>query len=191
MPKTQAGYAQRRSLIAAALELAEKLPPAQLTAKAIAAHAGLPQRSLGSQFATLDDLVAVLQEQHHGEIRNHTLSALVGQQPGIGRLLSAATAYLDFAFTRRGLREWFSEARARTPEMETRWRMDNLLYAQFAASELALSGWPQPLAGARLFIAGMLELARHEQRVGRKLAGGRRAIEKLLRCYERYPGGIP
>lgn len=191
MPKSQTAYEQRRSLIQAALELAEKLPPPQLTPKAIAAHAGLPQRSISSQFESLDGLVAALQEQHHAAIRNHTLSALLGQRPGIERMLSAATAYLDFAFTRRGLREWISEMRARSPEMETRRRMDNLLYAQFAMSEFALSGWPQPLAGARLFIAGMLELARHEQRAGRKLPGGRRAIEKFLRCYERYPAGIP
>lgn len=190
MPKSRNAHEQRHSLVQAALELAEKLPTAQLTPKAIAAHAGLPQRSIASHFASPDGLLAVLQEQHNGEIRDHTLSALVGHQPGIERLLVASSAYLDFAFARRGLRAWISDTRARSPAMERRWRMDNLLYAQFAASELSLSGWPQPLAGARLFIAGMLELARHEQRAGRKLPGGRRAIEKFLRCYERYPGGI-
>lgn len=186
MAKILSGYRQRELLIKTGFEIAEKLPPARLNARAITTHAGLPLRSFSAQFPDLETYLAEIQDVHHQELREHTLEAIQGLQPGIDRCLRGAHAFLDFSFLRRGLRQWVSEARAQSAEIERRWRTDNLLYLQFIASELALSGWPQPAAGARLFIAAMVALTRHEQHDGRKHPGSRRTIEHFLRTYQRY-----
>ncbi len=187
-------YRQRELLIAAGFELAEKLPPAQFTAKALARRAGLAARSLSLQFGSLERYAEALQSIHYEEARRETLMAVHDLAPGAGRVLRATQAYFDFAFSRRGLRAWLSELRARSPAMQAQWRMDNQLYAQFLASELALCGWPHPVAGARLYIAGVLELVRNEQREGRRLPAARRALERFLRTHARRtepapPGG--
>ncbi|HXG27961.1 MAG TPA: hypothetical protein VNJ47_03825 [Nevskiales bacterium] len=178
-------YRQRELLIEAGLELAEKLPPAQLTASAIARRAGLATRSLALQFGGLERYGEVLQGLHYEEMRHQALAAIHGQGPGLERILRATQAYFDFAFSRRGLRGWLSELRARSPAMQAQWRLDSQLYAQFLASELALCGWPHPLAGARLYIAAVLELVRCEQRESRRLPAARRALERFLRTYGR------
>jgi AcrR family transcriptional regulator len=188
MARQLPAYRQREALIQAGFELAEKLPPAQLTAPALARRAGLAARSVTLQFGSLERFAETLQGLHYEEMRRHTLAAIYGQNPGLERILKATQAYFDFSFTRRGLRAWMSEIRARSPGMQTQWRTDNQLYAQFVASELALCGWPHPLAGARLFIAAVLELVRHEQFEGRKLPAARRALERFLRTHDREPG---
>lgn len=184
--KTLPGYRQRELLVKTGFEIAEKLPTARLNAKTVTAHANLPLRSFSAQFPDLDAYLIELQDVHHQQLREHTLKAIEGLQPGIDRCLRGAHAFLDFSFLRRGLRQWVSEARAESAEIERRWRTDNLLYTQFIASELTLSGWPQPVAGARLFIAAMVALTRHEQRDGRKHLGSRRTIERFLHTYQRY-----
>ncbi len=181
-------YQQREALIQAGFELAEKLPVARMTAQALATHAGLPTRSVAQQFGDLGRLAATLQSLHYEEMRLHTLGAIGNQVPGHQRILKAAQAYIDFAFTRRGLRVWMSELRAGSPAMQAQWRGDNSLYVQFVATELALGGWPYPLVGARLFVAAVLTLVRHEQYENRKQPAARRALERFLRMHEREAG---
>lgn len=187
MPARKPAYLQREALIQAALEAAEHIPPARITARMLAARAKLPQHSVMEQFGSLDRLVETLQTLHYEAARNHTLAAIGGQAVGTERILVAAKAYLDFAFTHRGLRSWMSLVRLRTPAMQAQWQADNRLYAQFVASEFALTGWPNPLPGARLFIAAILALVRYEQQQGRKLPASRRCLERFLRIHQCEP----
>ncbi|MGH8453072.1 MAG: TetR/AcrR family transcriptional regulator [Nevskiales bacterium] len=188
MAAKQPAYRQREALIQAGFELAEKLPIARLTTQALSRHAGLPARSLVQQFGDLERFATTLQGLLYEEQRRHALSDIHGMNPGMDRLLKATQAYFDFAFTRRGLRFWLSELRTGSPAMQGQWRADNQLYVEFVASELALSGWPHPLVGARLFVAAVLELVRHEQSENRKLPASRHAIERFLRMHEREAG---
>lgn len=190
MASRQPAYLQREALIRAGFEAAEKIPHARITAKMLASRAKLPARSIAQQFGDMDRYVATLQNLHYEQARNHTLSSIIGQPVGTQRILSAALCYLDFAFSRRGLRAWMSAVRAHSPDMQAQWKLDNRLYAQFVASEFALCGWPHPLAGARLFIAAVLELVRHEQQQARKMPAARRSIERYLKTYHRRPGYI-
>jgi TetR/AcrR family transcriptional repressor of nem operon len=190
MAAQQPAYRQRQALVQAGFELAEKLPPARLTAQVLTKQAGLPTRSLAQQFGDLDRLAETLQDLHYAETRSHTLSAMRGLEPGMDRVLRGAQAYFDFAFTRRGLRSWLSELRMRSTSMQSQWRVDNQLYVQFLATELALIGWPHPLVGARLFIAAVVELTRHEQQEGRRLPAARRALEGFLRTHARSAGFV-
>jgi AcrR family transcriptional regulator len=185
MPGALPAYRQRDALIRAALELAEKLPPARITAQALARHAGLATRSLTQQFGGMEGFAKTLQQHHYDQARQHALAVIQGQTPGLERLLRATEAYSDFSFARRGLRAWLSEQRMNSPEMQAQWRTDSQVYAQFIASELALCGWPHPLAGARLFIAAVIELVRHEQHVGHKSPAARRALERFLHTHDR------
>lgn len=178
-------YLQREALIRSAFGLAERAPATRMTPQSIARQAGLTTRSIAQQFGDMDRFAAALQSMHYEETRQHTLGALYGLAPGMDRVLRAAQAYLDFAYTRRGLRAWLSELRVRSPLMQAQWRVDSQLYVQFVATELALCGWPHPMAGARLFIAAVLELVRHEQTEQRKLPAARRALEGFLRMHER------
>jgi AcrR family transcriptional regulator len=187
MPAKLPAYQQREKLIQCALELAEKQVPERITAKVLAAGAKLPQRSIVQQFGGLDALVGVLQRLHYEALRNHVLGAISNQGPGTERIMKAAHAYLDFAYSRRGLRRWVSQVRARSLSMQAQWRLDSRLYVQYATSEFALSGWPHPEAGARLFIAGVLELARYEQQENRKLPASRRTLERFLGTFDRRP----
>lgn len=188
MAGKQPAYLQREALIQAGFELAEKIPAVRMTAQAVAAQAGLPTRSFAQQFGDLERFATTLQGLHYEEMRHHMLGAIGGLSPGAERILKAVQAYMDFAYTRRGLRAWMSEIRTHSSVMQKQWRMDNLLYAQFVATELALSGWAHPLVGARLFIAAVLELVRHEQHENRKLPASRRALESFLRMHERVAG---
>ena len=190
MAAKQPAYQQREALIRAGFELAEKPLAAHLTAQALARHAGLPTRSLTQQFGDLDRFAETLQDLHYAEIRRHTLGAMNGLDPGIDRILRGTQAYFDYAFTRRGLRSWLSELRMRSTTMQSQWRVDNQLYVQFLATELALIGWPHPLVGARLFIAAVVELTRHEQQDGRWLPAARRALEGFLRTHEHAAGFV-
>lgn len=183
-------YQQREKLIQAAFELAEKQVPERITTKALASGAGVPAGSITQQFGDLDRLVAVLQGLHYEAMRSHVLAVVSGQKPGVERILKATQSYLDFAYSRRGLRRWASMVRARSADMQTQWKLDNRLYMQFAASEFALSGWPHPEVGARLFIAGVLELARYEQAENRKMPASRRTLERFLRTFERLPAQV-
>lgn len=189
MATQKPAYQQREALIRAGFEVAEKLPASRITTKAVVSRAKLSQRSLAQQFGDLERFAATLQSVHYEEMRSHTLSAIYSQNPSAERILNAVTAYLDFAFQRRGLRAWMSEVRTRSPVMQAQWQMDNRLYAQFVASEFALIGWPQPLAGARLFIAAVLDLSRQEQQSDSKLPAYRRTMERFLRTYE-HPAGF-
>jgi TetR/AcrR family transcriptional regulator, transcriptional repressor for nem operon len=190
MAAKQPAYRQREALILAGFELAEKPPGARLTEQMLAKHAGLPTRSLAQQFGGLERFAETLQDLHYEEIRRHTLGAMSGLGPGIDRILRGVQAYFDFAFTRRGLRSWMSELRMRSTTMQSKWRVDNQLYVQFLATELALIGWPHPLVGARLFIAAVVELTRHEQQEGRRLPAARRALEGFLRTHEHAAGFV-
>jgi TetR/AcrR family transcriptional regulator, transcriptional repressor for nem operon len=190
MPARPPAYRQRELLIQAGFELAEKLSPAQLTAGTLARRAGLAARSLTLQFGGLERYAETLQAIHYEETRRETLAAVHGLAPGAARILRATQAYFDFAFNRRGLRAWLSELRARSPAMQLQWRMDNQLYAQFLATELALCGWPHPVAGARLYIAGVLELVRDEQRENRRLPAARRALERFLNTHVRPSAAV-
>jgi AcrR family transcriptional regulator len=187
MPARLPAYQQREKLIQAAFELAEKQVPERITARALVSGAGVPAGSITQQFGDLDRLVTVLQSLHYEAMRAHVLAAISGQQPGVERILKATQAYLDFAFSRRGLRRWASAVRLRSADMQSQWKLDNRLYMQFAASEFALSGWPHPEVGARLFIAGVIELARYEQSENRKMPASRRTLERFLRTFERMP----
>jgi AcrR family transcriptional regulator len=177
MPARPPAYRQRELLIQAGFELAEKLSPAQLTAGTLARRAGLAARSLTLQFGGLERYAETLQAIHYEETRRETLAAVHGLAPGAARILRATQAYFDFAFNRRGLRAWLSELRARSPAMQLQWRMDNQLYAQF-------------LAGARLYIAGVLELVRDEQRENRRLPAARRALERFLNTHVRPSAAV-
>lgn len=185
MSRSLPPFRQRGALIAAGFKLAEEVPPEKITPSALAKRAGLASRSLERQFGSIEAYAANLQRLHYDKTREYMLSAIQDQIPGLKRIRIATHAYFDYSFMRRGLRAWLSNVRENSDELQRHWRTDNQFYAQFAASELTLCGWPNPQAGARLFVAAVVELVRHEQRIGRKNPASRRALDRFLNMYER------
>ena len=185
MSKALPPYRQRGALIAAGFKLAEEVPPEKVTASALAKRAGLAARSLERQFGSLESYGATLQRLHYDATREYMLSAIQDQTPGIKRIRIATHAYFDYSFMRRGLRAWLSSLRVISPDLQRQWHNDNQFYAQFAASELALCGWPHPQAAARLYVSAVVELVRHVQRIGRKMPATRRVLDRFLNMYER------
>lgn len=185
MSRSLPPYRQRAALITASFKLVEEAPPEKITASALARRAGLAPGSLARQFGSIEALASTMQRLHYDSTREYMLSAIQDQSPGLKRIRNATHAYFDYSFIHRGLRDWLSSLRAQSPDLQRQWRADNQFYVQFTAGELALCGWPNPLVGARLFAAAVIELVRHEQRVGRKLPAARRALERFLNMHER------
>ncbi len=160
--------AERRALLAAAIELARQLPLAALTTTRICQSAGVA----ASQFAGVwpdpaafeHELLAALLD----EVRDSVAKSTLGMPAGLPRLKLAIEAYLNANGARPTVRALAYKLQA-GPAGAAILRSRVAGFTLMMEMELQALHWPRPAAVARLFTAAILEIAYAEHEAGSAL----------------------
>lgn len=176
---------QRYALIEAGFRLAERMQPADLTPRAIAAEAQLEVDAVALLFGDQEQYLAAMQQKFLDQIMTAVYVATDGLVTGYDRLCKGAVAYLDACLTRRKLRGWLIRARLKQAAVADGLRKQNQTYLEILPAEFAAMRWPHPQAGARLYLAALQEVARLEHSGGEPRAELRNALWQFLRTYDR------
>lgn len=176
--------AEKIALLDAGEKLAAQQRLAAVTPTAICAEAQLPEARMAEQFGSFDEYLAALQQRFMDRLRDGIVAAVAGAPAGRERLRTGALSYLDGCLAQHSLRDWFLVARTSMPAVEQGLRRQNHTFELMLASEFIVMQWPHPRAGARLFIAALLDVARAEHDPGRPLPQLRDALWDFLVTYD-------
>lgn len=155
---------------------------------ALEREAGLADGTLVSVFGSLEQYLVDLQQDFMNALRSEVIAATTEKPAGFVRIKSGAEAYLDGCLSRRGLRHWFIVERQRNGLVAGSLRRQNGTYRLILPGEFVAMQWPHPKAGARLFLALLMEAARSEHDLGRADPDLRAGIWHFLRTYEGRTG---
>jgi AcrR family transcriptional regulator len=169
----------RTALLDAGLKLADETGLAAASVNRIVEAAGSSKGAFFHHFPTRGDYLIALHRRVHEHLLEEIVAAAGDLPPGRERLLAGATAYFDAFLRRRGVRGFLLDARSEPLVLaEVSRRNDQL--AEMISPDLAALGWPEPAAGARLWIAAVAEAAVVEFETGGVHPATRAALAALL-----------
>ena len=170
--KERAGYHHgdlRRVLLDAATDAIESEGLDALSLRGIAARAGVSHAAPYRHFADKDALIAALAEAGFDELREDVARAAARGRDGVGRLVEAAVAYVDFAARRGGRYEVMFRHR-RTGVAAHVAASDRAFYGLAALIESAQAAGELPAVGrddmaraAWALVHGLSELVRTDR----------------------------
>ncbi len=170
---------KRLALLEAGLQLAEQYGLANMSVNDVAAEAGVGKGSFYVHFA---DRAAFLLELHsgfHEDLVARIRAACAGMPPGVERLGTAATTYLDVCLRGRMVRPLLLDMRSElhvADEIAARTGQVTRMFEQ----DLRAAGWPDPASTARLFMAMCMETAVTEVQRGRRDNTLRRSLLRFV-----------
>jgi hypothetical protein len=149
-------------ILTATSALAEKVDPLTTDMAGLAKAAGVPQAEFEAEFGTLENYFAAVQQQFF-EGRLASVIGLAGtMKPGMERIRSAWTSYLDYSVEHAAVFTWCRHARQRFPSLNEELRRRNhgvLLMIQIEFSTLRCAN---PMERARLAVGMVLETVKVE-----------------------------
>jgi AcrR family transcriptional regulator len=170
----------RAGLLDAGLQLADEAGLAAASVNRIVAAAGSSKGAFFHHFPSRGDYLIALHRHVHEHLLEEIVAAAGHLTPGRERLLAGATAYLDAFLRRRGVRGFLLDARTE-PLVLAEVSRRNEQMADLIEPDLEALGWPEPRAGARLWIAAVAEAAVVEFETGGPHARTRAALAALVR----------
>jgi AcrR family transcriptional regulator len=167
----------RAEFIAAGLGLlASGLPSAQLSARKVAAAAGLRPARFTSVFPEFDDFLHGLLRKLGEEVRTETLQAIGRKQPSGTLIRQGIKAYLDAVLHRPAMLEITMALRTHPVcQQITRERMNSLV--MIATLQLKMAGVPNADGLGRLGMAMLFEITHSEFEARRALPDYRDTID--------------
>jgi hypothetical protein len=153
---------RRGLLLAAATMLADRIDPMTATPAAIAAAIGVAEEEFTEEFDGVEPYFAAVQIQFFEGRLASVIGKAGAMKPGLDRIRSAWTAYLDHSVAHAAVHAWCRRARHRFPALNGELRRRNhgvLLMIQIEFSSL---GCAHPMECARLAVGMVLETARME-----------------------------
>ncbi|PTU31682.1 hypothetical protein [Stenotrophobium rhamnosiphilum] len=159
----------REALVAAGLRLlADGLPSIQLSARVVAAEAGLKTPQFNKVFPELPLFLASILRRLSDQVRAETLQAIGRKAPSRDLVRKAITAYLDAILRRPALPEISLAMRADPACQEvTRERINSMV--MLGTLQLKMAGVPNYEGLGRLGMAMLFEIANAEFEARRAL----------------------
>jgi TetR/AcrR family transcriptional repressor of nem operon len=176
----------RVALMDAAASLVEEHGLANVSVNDIVRTAGVAKGTFYVHFADRSSLLVAVHRRFHTHVTGVIADATTGLAPGVDRLTTAASAYLDACLGLVGVKAMLLEARtdlAVSADAAARERQ----LAEQAAKNFDVIGEPHPLAAARLYIALVAQAAVVELEHGRRDPSIRDQLTRWLTALAKQP----
>jgi TetR/AcrR family transcriptional regulator, transcriptional repressor for nem operon len=170
----------RLALLDAGIALAAELPLAKLSVDRIVQRAGVAKGTFYLHFDDRSAFAVALYKRFHELVTQALQQARQGGEPGLDRLRTTITAYLDTSLERQEARALLFDAHADAAVSEEVRQADEQ-FARWAAADLRAAGVDHPRETARLLAAATVEAARVEVGRGRRQPNLRAALVSLVR----------
>ncbi|HEY3760082.1 MAG TPA: TetR/AcrR family transcriptional regulator [Solirubrobacteraceae bacterium] len=178
-PVTPKGRRTREALLSAGEVVAEHDGLAGLSVAAVADRAGVAKGTFYLYFDDREAFIDALHQRFYSQVTEAVARAVVGLPAGRELLLAAAEAYLDVCLRNRAVKALVFETRAQS-ELTTTMEEREAVFARLAEPSTRAIGMTPAHISARLIVALISEAALIEMEAGRRVAGARRSIGKLL-----------
>ncbi|MFE3259295.1 TetR/AcrR family transcriptional regulator [Nocardia sp. NPDC059091] len=169
----------RAALVGSGLLLAERLGLGGVSVNVLVAELGVSKGTFFHHFGTRANYLLALHREFHERLQAVIDSATSGLAPGRDRLLAGSTAYLDACLRDRGVKALLLEARAE-PLIVDEVTARNTHNAALIEPDFKVLGWPDPEAGARLWVGLVAEAALLELQAGHEQGSVRNALWQFL-----------
>jgi AcrR family transcriptional regulator len=169
----------RAALIDSGLRLAERVGLAGVSVNVLVEELGVAKGTFFHHFGSRTNYLLALHGEFHDRLQAEILATVDGQQPGLARLLTASTAYLDACLRDRGVRALLLEARAE-PLVAEQANARHAHNATLVKPDFQAMGWPHPADAARLWVGLVGEAALLELHAGRRQPTLRSALRQFL-----------
>jgi TetR/AcrR family transcriptional regulator, transcriptional repressor for nem operon len=169
----------RRALLDAGAVVAERTGLRGLSINAVVATAGMSKGSFYHHFSDRRNYVIALHRRYHDALTEAVLAEIGDLVPGLSRLTTAITSYLDTSLRTRGTKAFLAQSRTDTDlldEVHAR----NRAVAAVMESDLGAIGWDDPAAVAHLVVAMVAEIALAELYAGEPQPKLRSAVITLI-----------
>jgi TetR/AcrR family transcriptional repressor of nem operon len=179
MAVTPLGLRTRDALLRSGRAVAERNGLAKLSVTAVVKEAGVAKGTFYVHFTDREAFVAALREDARQRIAERVTEQVVDLEPGIERLLSGLTAYLDACLANRTVKAVIQEVRDDTSGRAS--------LAALVQANLRAAGWRDPPSAARLVVAMAVEVALVEHEAGSKQHGLRRWLRRFVEAQTASP----
>jgi TetR/AcrR family transcriptional repressor of nem operon len=174
---------RRHRFLSVAPQLAAELKLDELTPRAIAAAAKLPEADFADEFGDVGAYVSELHRKFMDGLLAHMIEEADPLPPGIDRIMRSSAAQLNACLQQRPLRAWFADARRKVPRVAEEIHVRNRGTAMMISIELKTLGCKRPMIIARLYGAMMLEAAQMEADAGGAIPEMRQALKDFLEMW--------
>jgi TetR/AcrR family transcriptional regulator, transcriptional repressor for nem operon len=150
--------AKRLSLLDAGMHIADHYGLANMSVNDVAATADVGKGSFYVHFVDRDAFMLELHRGFHEALVAEIRRRSAGMTPGLARLVTTTTAYLDTCLKARTVRPLLLDIRSElqvADEIVARVSQITRLFEQ----DLRAAGWPDPAPAARLYMAACTETA--------------------------------
>jgi TetR/AcrR family transcriptional repressor of nem operon len=179
VPVTPKGRRTREALLAAGVEVAEREGLAGLSIAAVTHQARVAKGTFYLYFADREAFVDAMHQRFYGDVSEAVSSAVEGLEPGRELLIRAVDAYLDVCLANRAVKALVLDTRAQG-SLTTTMAQREAMFALLAEPSMRAIGMTPASVTARLVVALTSEAALLELEAGRKVAGARRAVRRML-----------
>ena len=176
---------KRVSLLEAGLHLADQFGLANMSVNDVAAGAGVGKGSFYVHFPDRAAFVLELHRGFHDNLVAEIRESCAGMTPGLERLTTAATTYLDTCLRDRDVRALLLDIRSElnvADEVAARVAQITRLFEQ----DLRAARWTDPAPAARLFTSMCAETSVAELHRGRRDNALRRSLLRFV-CGDGVP----
>lgn len=157
----------RRALLDAGQRLLASSDLARLSVNAIVAEATMAKGSFYQHWATRHDYLVALHRAFHVQLADAVEAAVEHLSPGLDRIATGMTTYLDRCLACPATKALLVQART-DAELSTHVAACNHEFARMAISDLKALGWEPAEPIAALFVAAVAETALHELTAGHR-----------------------
>jgi TetR/AcrR family transcriptional repressor of nem operon len=178
-PVTPKGRRTREALLRAGETVAERDGLAGLSVAAVVDRAGVAKGTFYLYFDDREAFIDALHQRFYSQVSEAVARAVAGLPAGRELLLAAGEAYLDVCLRNHAVKALVFETRAQSA-LTTTMREREALFARLAEPSMRAIGMTSAHISARLVVALISEAALIEMEAGRRVAGARRSIGRLL-----------
>ncbi|WCB96322.1 hypothetical protein DSM104299_05079 [Baekduia alba] len=169
---TPLGLRTRAALLQGGRVVAERDGLPALSVAAVVKEAGVAKGTFYVHFTDRDAFVAALRDDSRARIAEHVSEHIGDLEPGIERLTTGLTAYLDACLANRTVKAVIQEVRDDAGGRAS--------LAALVEGNLRAMGWHDAPSAARLVVAMAVEVALAEHESGAKQHGARRWLRRLV-----------
>lgn len=156
---------------------------AALSVNAVVAEAGMAKGSFYQHWATRRDFLVELHRRFHDQLFSEVAARTADQFPGLDRLRTGMTVFLDGCLSERSTKGLLVQARTEAA-LDNEVAKRNAEGATLALPDLRALGWEPAEPIATLFVAAVAEIALQELAARRPQPDLRDA---LIRLVTRHP----
>jgi AcrR family transcriptional regulator len=159
---------RRRLLLSAAAMLANRFEPATVGVAELAEALGIAVEDFVAEFQDVEHYFAAVQMQFFEGRLAAVIRRAGAMTPGLERIRSAWSGYLDYSLEHAAVCSWCRRARQRFPSLMDEMRRRNHGVMLMIQIEFCTLGCPDAMERARLTVGAVLETVEVETEMRRK-----------------------